>query len=294
MRHCRYSYSLPIAPVSRLPRSVQRPRQSPGDRRSHDQGPLNPRRRGRRTVRGTACWIIPASWVPSVRLSVLSVQVARAQAGSTPLVMRRRPGFHLADTFSSRPSTGTSRRRQSSLGYEPYDARLPRPGRSRVAALTLANGCRASTPNPGVSYVATHPAASRAQIRAQIWLLTRDIAVRVIASVSGLLRGLADVRQARPRCLRCCRRVAVMPLSQQPDRARGGHESLRPELAAVLGRWPLSQLTQGVGDSSCLRTSGVVAVLGCCTVTGRTVEGMARVRSGQAPAWPLASGRSVH
>jgi len=28
-------------------------------------------------------------------------------------------------------------------------------------------------------------------------------------------------------------------------------------------------------------------------VTARTVQGMARVRSGQAPAWPLVSGRSV-
>ena len=58
----------PSAPVSWLPRSVQRPRQSPGDRRSHRSRPSNnPRRRGRGTVRGTAYRIIPASWVPSVR-----------------------------------------------------------------------------------------------------------------------------------------------------------------------------------------------------------------------------------
>ena len=42
-----------------------------------------------------------------------------------------------------------------------------------------------------------------------------------------------------------------------------------------------------------LSLSGVVAVLGCCTVTARTVQGMARVRSGQAPAWPLSSDRSA-
>ena len=32
---------------------------------------------------------------------------------------------------------------------------------------------------------------------------------------------------------------------------------------------------------------------GNCAVTARTVQGMARVRSGQAPAWPLSSDRSV-
>jgi hypothetical protein len=66
-----------------------------------------------------------------------------------------------------------------------------------VAALTSANGCRASAPNLGVSRVAPHPAASRAQI----WLLTRDTALRVTASVSGLLRDSTHVRQARSRRL---------------------------------------------------------------------------------------------
>ena len=59
-----------------------------------------------------------------------------------------------------------------------------------------------------------------------------DIVVN--ASLSGLLRGLAHVRQAGPRCLRCCPQVAVVPLSRPPHRARGGHEPLRPELPA---RW---------------------------------------------------------
>ncbi len=36
---------------------------------------------------------------------------------------------------------------------------------------------------------------------------------------------------------------------------------------------PLSQLTEGVGDSSGLWLSGVVAVLGCCIVTARIVQG---------------------
>ncbi len=42
------------------------------------------------------------------------------------------------------------------------------------------------------------------------------------------------------------------------------HKPFRPELEAVLGGWPLSQLTQCVDDSSCLLVTGVVAVLGCC------------------------------
>ena len=110
-----------------------------------------------------------------------------------------------------------------SLGYEPYDTRLSRPGRSPVAVLTLVNRYRASTPNLGVFRVAPHPAASRAQIRAQIWLLTSDIAVRVTASVSGLLRGSPNVRQARPRCLRCCPGVTITTPGRPPHRAREGH-----------------------------------------------------------------------
>jgi hypothetical protein len=62
----------------------------------------------------------------------------------------------------------------------------------------------------------------------------------------------------------------------------------------MLGSWPPSQLTVDVGDSLGLLLSGGVAVLGCCCiVAARTVQGMARVRSGQASAWPLSSDRSV-
>jgi hypothetical protein len=39
--------------------------------------------------------------------------------------------------------------------------------------------------------------------------------------------------------------------------------------------------------------SGAPGGTGDCHVTARTVRGMARVRSGQAPAWPLRSDRSV-
>jgi hypothetical protein len=51
------------------------------------------------------------------------------------------------------------------LGYEPYDARLCRLGRSLVVALTSAYGRRASSPMPRVSPVSNRPVASRAQIR---------------------------------------------------------------------------------------------------------------------------------
>ena len=68
-------------------------------------------------------------------------------------------------------------------------------------------------------------------------------------------------------------------------------EPLRPELAAVLGCWPArcSQLTEDVGDSSSPLLSGIVTVPGSCILSIRTLQGMACVRSGQAPAWPLHS-----
>ena len=54
----------------------------------------------------------------------------------------------------------------------PADARLWRLAWSLIAALTSADGRRAFIPGPLVSLVSSRPAASRAQIRAQIWLLT--------------------------------------------------------------------------------------------------------------------------
>ena len=86
----------------------------------------------------------------------------------------------------------------------------------------------------------------------------------VTSSVSGLLRDSAHVRQARSRCLRCCPRVAVVSLSRPPHRARGGHEPLRPELAALLDVWPSSQLAECAGGRRCWRLCGEVAVLCCC------------------------------
>jgi hypothetical protein len=70
------------------------------------------------------------------------------------------------------------------------------------------------------------------------------------------------------------------------------HEPFGSELAAVLGGSPLPQLTGGVvvAHACC---GWVVAVLGCGSITTRTLQGMARVWSGQASAWPADSGRSA-
>jgi hypothetical protein len=111
-----------------------------------------------------------------------------------------------------------------------------------------------------------------------------DFPLLATSSVSGLLGELAHVRQARSRCLWRCPRVAVIPLSRPPHRARGGHGPLRPELAAPLGVCPLSQLTQGVGGSSCLLLSGGVAVLCCCTAHASS----AHVPGGALPRRPSA------
>ena len=85
------------------------------------------------------------------------------------------------------------------LGYEPYDARLRRLEWSLVAALTSVNGRGTSRPDLGVSPVAPYPAASRAQIRAQFWLMTRGVAVLTGASVSRLLHDWAHLRKTKPR-----------------------------------------------------------------------------------------------
>jgi hypothetical protein len=58
---------------------------------------------------------------------------------------------------------------------------------------------------------------------------------------------------------------------------------LRPELAAVLDDWPVLQLAEGAGDSSCSLLSGVVAVLGCCIVTGHTLRGWSESGPGSLP-----------
>ena len=57
-----------------------------------------------------------------------------------------------------------------SLGYEPYDVRLPCPGQSPAAALASADLGMKSSQAICVSLVSACPAASRAQMRAQISL----------------------------------------------------------------------------------------------------------------------------
>jgi hypothetical protein len=63
--------------------------------------------------------------------------------------------FRATATFSFQSSTGTSRHRQSSLGYEPYDACLGRLARSPMAALTSADGCGSFVTACGVSRLLT-------------------------------------------------------------------------------------------------------------------------------------------
>ena len=92
-------------------------------------------------------------------------------------------------------------------------------------------------------------------------------------------RNSAHVRQARSPCLRCCPRVAVTPLSRPPHRARGGHEPLRPELAAPLGVWPSSQLTRCADGRAGWRLSGDVAVQDCCTVPASSAHVSDAVRT---------------
>ena len=57
-----------------------------------------------------------------------------------------------------------------------------------------------------------------------------------------------------------------------------------------LYRWAASD---GSYPPSEAQHDGLSFAPGNCSVTARTVQGMARVRSGQAPAWPLSSDRSV-
>jgi hypothetical protein len=98
---------------------------------------------------------------------VLSVQVARAQAGSTPLVMRRWR-VPTGGCASFWPLTGAPRRcHQSSLGYEPYDARFRRLGLSLAGAVTSADRTDPSRSVGFVSPVSGCLAASGFQIGLQ-------------------------------------------------------------------------------------------------------------------------------
>jgi hypothetical protein len=78
----------------------------------------------------------------------------------------------------------------------------------------------------------------------------------------------------------------VAPLDTLPGRVIGAKPAAGcPGNFALLGTGPGDSL-----DDLC-PGSGLVISAGSCPVTARTVQGMARVRSGQAPAWPLSSGR---
>jgi hypothetical protein len=149
-----------------------------------------------------------------------------------------------------------------SLGYEPHDVRLPRLIWSPAAVPTSVDGCGASTPHLGVSkrrvpsrrVSCTNPCTNLVADQGA----SQSPYLRPLPCQVSLASGLTC--QTRSRCLRCCPRVAVIPVSRPLHRARGGRELLRPELAAPLGVCPLSQLTQGVGGGSCLLLSGGVAV----------------------------------
>ena len=56
----------------------------------------------------------------------------------------------------------------------------------------------------------------------------------VTSSVSGLLRVLVHVRQARLQCLEGCPGVTMMTLGGPPHRARSGHGARRPGARRLL------------------------------------------------------------
>ncbi len=128
-------------------------------------------------------------------------------------------GMPFHDPFHG-PSRHAARDRvffdQPSLGYEPYDARLWRLGQSPVTALTSVD-------------------------------LRRE-------AVSSLPRLLCLSASRRVPCTISC--TNLVPASHHLCVGVTETQPLRPELAAVLGGWPLSQLTRGVGDSSCFLLSG--------------------------------------
>jgi hypothetical protein len=116
----------------------------------------------------------------------------------------------------------------------------------------------------------------------------------VTSSVSGLLSNQAHVRQARSWCLCCCPGVTVITLSRPPHRARSGHAHgsgvWLSDLANLrtLPAWTRSHISRAARF-----IPRIFRIMDTSAVTARTVQGMARVRSGQAPAWPLVSDRSV-
>ena len=103
---------------------------------------------------------------------------------------------------------------QLSLGYEPYGVRLCRLALSLVAALTSADGRRAFVLGYGVSLVSTRPAASRAQIRAQIWLLTYALRVYQTVEHGAVQAGTRGRRQLVSVLAHACPCLSYRPRSR--------------------------------------------------------------------------------
>jgi hypothetical protein len=103
----------------------------------------------------------------------------------------------------------------------------------------------------------------------------------VTSSVSGLLRDSAHLHQARSRCSRPLPRVAVITLDRPPDRARDGHahgsggggshlSNLR-----ILPAWIRLLISPAANV-----ISRIFRIMETFVATARTLQGMARVRSG--------------
>ena len=76
----------------------------------------------------------------------------------------------------------------------------------------------------------------------------------------------------------------------------GQRWSLRPELAAPLGVWRLSQLAECADDRRCWRLCEDVAVLPCCTVHRISSSGRVcsdRFKLDRRP-WPVLPGWALH
>ena len=206
-----------------------------------------------------------------------------------------------------------------SLGYEPYDIRLCRLGQSPVTALVSAdvrhelvpdllrlpclspsrrvsctNACTNQLPGLLIS-VGQHDRPSGTQ-RTREHLIRRS--GQVVQDRPSPVVGWAHIPELSTCVGRCpaawqqrwqqSRRNGADP---RPSAFQAGHMpswrgsceryALSPVAAAC--RWSLLLLSPLL--STRRRPSG--------SKPTRTVQGMARVRSGQAPAWPLVSGRSV-
>ena len=101
------------------------------------------------------------------------------------------------------------------------------------------------------------------------------------SSVSGLLRDSAHLHQARSRCSRPLPRVAAITLDRPPDRARDGHahssggggshlSNLR-----ILPAWIRLLISPAANI-----IPRIFRIMETFSATARTLQGMARVRSG--------------